>query len=102
MKIIGIDNNEEIKKKINKKKLTIAVVIGIVIAIAIILFTVYALNKNFRDVVDKYVLMKNIVEDSTASISIDENESNYVYAYDKYITVLNKNTLSSYNSSGKL
>lgn len=102
MKIIGIDNNEEIKKKLNKKKLTIAVVIGIVIAIAIILFTVYVLNKNFRDVVDKYVLMKNIVEDSTSSISIDENESNYVYAYDKYITVLNKNTLSSYNSSGKL
>lgn len=102
MKIIGINDNEEITKKINKKKLTIAVIIGIIIIISIILFIIYSLNKSFREVVDKYVLMKNIIEDTTASILIDENETNYVYAYDKYITVLTKNTLSNYNSSGKL
>lgn len=102
MKIIGIDDNKEIEKKLNKKKLTVAIIIAIIIVLSIILFTIYSLNKNFRDVVDKYVLMKNIVEDSTAIITIDENETNNVYAYDKHITVLNKNTLSNYNSSGKL
>lgn len=102
MKVIGIEDNEVAEKKLNKKKITIAIIVGIIIVLSVILFTIYSLNKNFRDVVDKYVLMKNVIEDSTASISIDENETNYVYAYDKYITVLTKNTLSNYNSSGKL
>ena len=46
--------------------------------------------------------MKNVVEDSTAYIDIDENETNNIYAYDKYICILSKNTLKNYNSSGKL
>ena len=29
---------------------------------------------------DKYVLMKNVIEDSTNSIPLDENENNNIYA----------------------
>lgn len=100
MKIIGIEEEKE-KKRLNKKKIIIASIIGIIVITFAILFIIYATNKSFRDIVDKYVLMKNIVEDSTSSISLDENESNHIFAYDKYISVLSKNTLKNYNSSGK-
>jgi hypothetical protein len=99
MKIIEMDKNE---KKINIKKLTIVVSITIMILIGAILFIIYCANEEFRNLVDKYVLMKNVVEDGTATISIDEDESNYIFAYDKYISILNKNILSNYNSLGNL
>lgn len=101
MKIIGIEDKEP-KRKINKKKIIIALLVAVVVLTLIILFIIYSANKPFRDMIDKYVLMKNVVEDSTNSIVLDENESNNVYAYDKYISVLSKNTLKNYNSSGKL
>lgn len=101
MKIIQMENQKDIKK-LNKKKIVIASIIAVGILTLIILFIVYSTCKPFRDIMDKYVLMKNVVEDSTNSISIDENEANYIYAYDKYISVLNKNVLKNYNSSGKL
>lgn len=101
MKIIGIEN-ENIKTKLNKKRVMIASIIGIVIVIILILFIIYCANRTFRDMVDKYILMKNVIEDSTASIDINEDETNNIFAYDKYISVLSKNTLKNYNSSGKL
>lgn len=101
MKIIGIED-EKVKAKLNKKKVMIASIIGIVAAIILILFIIYCANRTFRNMVDKYVLMKNVIEDSTASIDINEDETNNIFAYDKYISVLSKNTLKNYNSSGKL
>lgn len=101
MKIIGIED-ENIKTKLNKKRVMIASIIGIVAVIILILFIIYCANRTFRDMVDKYILMKNVIEDSTASIDINEDETNNIFAYDKYISVLSKNTLKNYNSSGKL
>lgn len=101
MKIIGIED-EYIKKKLNKKRVIIASIVGIIALIILILFIIYCANKSFRNVVDKYILMKNVMEDSTASINIDENEVNNIFAYDKYIAVLSENSLKNYNSSGKL
>lgn len=101
MKIIGIED-ENIKRKLNKKRVMIASIIGIIAFIILILFIIYCSSKSFRNVVDKYILMKNVMEDSTASIDIDEDGVNNIFAYDKYISVLSKNTLKNYNSSGKL
>ena len=87
--------------KLNRKKVLIITIIVVVTITFITLFSIYCAYKPFRDMVDKYILMKNVVEDSTASISLDESESNNVYAYDKYICVLSKNKLINYNSFGK-
>lgn len=100
MKIIGIDDGEDVKK-INKKKIMIISIVAVVILVIFLVFTAYCVSKPFRDVMDKYVLMKNVSQDSTASISLDEDKANNVYAYDKYISVLSNNTLKNYNSSGK-
>lgn len=99
MKIIGIDDAEEKNKKLNMKKLRIAIIIAIIIAIFIILFCVYLGNKKFRDFMDKYVLMKNVTENNVVAISLDDAENNNIYTYDKYICVFKNNTLTGYNSS---
>ena len=101
MKIIGIEDEEKKQKQLNKKKIVITVFVFIFLIIILFLFCLYIANKDFRDFMDKYVLMKNVLEDNTVTISIDENETNYIYAYDKYTCILNKNTLTGYNSSGK-
>ena len=101
MKIIGIDNVEEKKKEINRKKVMITAGISIILIIALILFCIYLGNKQFRELVDKYILMKNVVEDNVTSISLDESESNTVYAYDKYISIFSNNKLTGYNISGR-
>ena len=95
MEVIQMPNN----KKLNRKKLTIAIIVAVVVLIFIILFIVYSANRSFREAIDKYVLMKNIVEDSTTAISLEESDNNII-AYDKYICILSKNTLTNYSSSG--
>ena len=101
MKIIGIDDQNEKIRELNRKKVIVTGIISILVIVFIVLTCIYIANKPFRDFIDKYVLMKNVIEDSTLSISLDESESYGVYTYDKYIAVFNKNTLVGYNSSGK-
>lgn len=101
MKIIGIDDQDEKIRELNRKKVAITAIISIVLIVFIILLCIYMANKSFRDWIDKYVLMKNVIENNVTSISLDESESNYVFAYDKYICVFNQNTLTAYNSAGK-
>ncbi len=101
MKVIGIEEGREKIKKINKKKLTVLIIISILILTAIILFCVYMGNKTFRDFMDKYVLMKNVTENNLNSITLEEPENIQVYAYDKYISVFSQNKLVGYNSNGK-
>lgn len=101
MKIIGIEDHNEKIKQLSKKKIMITSIIGTIIVITIFLFCMYLGNKTFRDFMDKYVLMKNVMENNLLTINIDENENNNIYAYDKYLSILNKNTLKGYNSSGK-
>lgn len=101
MKIIGIDDQEEKKKELNRKKIAITSVVLIIGIVLFILICVYVANKPFREFIDKYVLMKHLNENNVTSISLEESIGNNVYAYDKYISVLHQNTLVAYNVSGK-
>lgn len=101
MKIIGINDEEGMRKDINPKKILIEIIVGAIVVIAIILAILYATSKPFRNFMDKYVLMKNVMENAVNSIQIEESQSNAVYAYDKYICVLSQNKLKGYNSAGK-
>lgn len=95
MKKVNIDLNEETKKKIIVG-IVIAVVIAIVVCIAL-----YIGNQGFRTFVDRYILRKEIVQNNVASIDISSLEAPSIYAYDKYITILNKNKLTTYSNLGK-
>lgn len=48
-----------------------------------------------------HILMKTITEGKLSSIEIDSSEKLSIYAYDKYIAVINVDKLEIYNSSAK-
>ena len=100
MKIIGIDEEEDIKKKINHKKIIIIVTASVLLLAVIILFCLYMGNRHFREFTDKYILMKNVTENNLVSIQLDETENNNIYTYDKYISIFSKNALVGYNKYG--
>jgi len=101
MKIIGIDDQEEKKKELNRKKIAITTIVSIIGIAFAILLCVYVANKPFREFIDKYVLMKHLNENNVTSISLEEASSSNICAYDKYISILHQNTLVGYNVSGK-
>lgn len=90
------NNNFNIKEKLNKKN----IIIAIIILILLLLILLYFFIPNFRNFITLYVFRKQDSQDKLNTISLSEDESSYAYAYDKYITVLNKSTLYTYNASG--
>lgn len=92
---------EPIEKKVNKKKIVIAVIIGILILSFIIISIIYIRNKNVRIWIDKNILRKEVVQNNLPTIELDESENSNVYAFNKYIGVLCKNQFSIYDNTGK-
>lgn len=85
-----------------EKKKKIMITIGIVIVIFIIAsIAFYIGNRSFRTFFDRYILRKEITENKATSIDISDQENASIYAYDKYITILNKNKLNLYTSLRK-
>lgn len=103
MKLIEFNeyNNLNIKNQLNKKKLIVFILIILIIVITISFFVIYMFNAKFRNWADMHVLMKTVSEGQLSSIEIETDEKASIYAYDKYITVLNDNKLNLYNSSAK-
>lgn len=89
-------------RKLNKKKMIIFISICSLLLILLILGIIYAFNYSFREFVDIYIFRKEIKSDSLSTIEISSDEDYYTYAYDKYIAILNKNILYTYNSSGDI
>ena len=83
-----------------KKKIMIILVI-ILIIIVILVIALYVGNNNFRTFFNRNILRKEITQNNVSNIEIDVDENPMVYAYSKYITILNKNKLTTYSSSGK-
>ncbi len=91
--------NKSSFKRINRKNLIISICIIILILLLIIIFSLYIANQNIRDFFDVYLFKKNISSSNSNKIDFNDDESTFVFAYDKYVAVLNKNTFSAYNSS---
>lgn len=98
MKDIWIE--QESIKRINKKKLIITVVIIVIIVLAILLIGLYATNEQTRIWIDRNLLNKEVLQDKVATIELNENQNINVYAFNKYIGILNKNTFELYGNSG--
>lgn len=103
MKLIDFkkENIEANNKTLNKKKVIITMVIIILMIILVIISAIYITNSSFRNLMDQYVFRKNITEDNLNYIDINSESNLHIYAYDKYIVTLEKNTLTHYSSSGK-
>ena len=84
---------------INYKKY---IILGIIAVILIILLIFFCFNSSFRNFITIYIFRKSVSQDNLTTITLNEDESSFAYAYDKNIVVLNKNILSTYNSSGNV
>ena len=89
---------DKILRILNKRKVAITVVVSIILLILLTFILLYIYNKNFRRWADMHVLMKVVYEGKLSSIDIDKNENVSIYAYDKYVSIINGNKLELYNS----
>lgn len=94
-------NNINENKALNKKKIAITIIIAIIVILITIFLLLYIYNKNFRNWADMHVLMKNVTEGTLSSIDIDVGKSSSIYAYDKYVAILDEAKIRIYNSSAK-
>ena len=94
-------NNSDEEKTLNKKKVIIAITLIVLTIVIGIIFIIYILNANFRNFMDKYILLKSVSENNLPYISIENEKKIYTSAYYNYVVVLDNNNLSLYNSSGK-
>ena len=99
MKDIWIDATNK-EKKVNKKKIVILTIIIVFIVIAIITIGLYSTNDKARELTDKNIFRKEVLQDKVATIDLKENQDSNIYAFNKYIGILNKTKFSVYNSTG--
>ena len=93
---------EPLEKKINKKKIIILIlIVALILALATFMI-IYISNENAREWIDKNVFRKEIMQNNATILEIKEGEENNIYAYSKYIGILNKNQFAIYNNTGSL
>lgn len=88
------------RKKINKKKLALAIIILLLIIAIVVTFIVYCMNAKFRKWADKNILQKEIEQGNTVAIEFNGENNSNVYAFNKYIVILENKVLKIYNSLG--
>ncbi len=93
-----IDINKYKQKLTTKRKICIGIIILIILAVLALIISYIKIDK-FREWADNYVFKKNIENKDIAFINIDSSNNQSIYAFDKYITILEKNMLTLYNSN---
>ncbi len=89
------------QKKVNKKKLIISIIIAIFLVIFTTVTILYVNNKQVRNWIDKNILQKEKTQNNLPSIEIEESDNSSIYAFNKYIGILNKNNFEIYDNTGK-
>lgn len=100
--IVNLNEKIKTKKKINKKKMIIAISISIILLIVAITAFIYYSSRDARKFLDKYLFRKNVTQEKLNSISLEYDSNVNILAFNKNICVLAENKLMKYNSSGKL
>lgn len=95
-----MEENIKKKRKINKKKIVFTLIVLLLIMASVIIFAIYCMNANFRRWADKNLLMKEIMQGNTISIEFNGENSSNVYAFNKYVVVLENKILKIYNTLG--
>lgn len=94
MKVLKFKGKMSLKNKI-------LLIISILLIIAIIsIGIVYVVNEEAREWININILKKEITEDDVATIQLDVDKTQHIYAYDKYISILCNGKLEIYNNYG--
>lgn len=97
MKDFWIETQE---KKLNKKKLLISTILILAIILIIAVIIIYANNREVREWIDKNIFRKEVMQDKVTTIDLKEFQNSNIYAFNKYIGILNKNKFSIYGNTG--
>ena len=89
-----------INRKINKKKITITIIIILTIIFLTTVYIVYKTNENAREWTDKKIFRKEVLQDNVVTIDIGEGNVKNIYAFNKYIGILDKTKFRIYNNVG--
>lgn len=87
------ENNSSPQSRLNLVKVLIFFVCVIAIAT---LFGFYLIDVDFQTKVNDFMFKKDVIENTSNKIEINTDSNPYIYAYDKFITVLSKNSLTMY------
>ena len=83
---------------LHSKKNIVKVIFSFIVIICVIfILASYLINDEFRNIVDMNILGKKVEENLLKTIEINPDSNPHIYAYSRYISVLNKNVLSIYN-----
>ena len=88
-------------KKINKKKIIIVTIITILIIALATTIAIYINNRDARNWIDKNILQKEKTQNNLPSIEIEDEINSNIYAFNKYVGILNKNNFKIYDNTGK-
>lgn len=88
------------KEKQTKASPVKACVIFLIVVCTVFMTARYITDEDFRNSFDAHVLKKEVSESKLGTIEINSDANPYIFAYDKYINVLSKNTLTEYTSNG--
>lgn len=91
---------EDESKNVNIKKIIILIAITIIIGLIVTVIILYKKNDNFRNWIDVQILRKQVLQEKVTTIDLEENQNANIYAFNKYIGILNKNKLEVYGSTG--
>lgn len=91
-----IDINKYKKKNLLKRIIIFFLIILIFLTVTSLIIA-YKKNENFRNWADEYIFNKNIENIDNAYIEVDMTKDISIYAYEEYITILEKNVLTLYN-----
>lgn len=92
MKILKFKGKMSLKNKIY-------ITVGITLAVIILTFVfLYMLNEPVREWIDIHILRKSITEDDIATIELEVDKSQYIYAHSRFISILCNGKLAIYNS----
>lgn len=87
-------------KTINKKKMLITIAIAIVMVVIFANIIIYISNKPAREWIDKNIFRKEVKQDNVTTIELKDSQNANIYAFNKYIGILNKNKFTIYNNTG--
>ena len=87
------------QKELNKNRIIGFAIILTLLIIIIVISILYIANTAIRAWIDKNIFRKEVMQDKVTTIELKEENTN-VYAFNKYIGILNKNEFSIYSNTG--
>ena len=103
MKDFWLESQMETRpKKLNRKKVITVISIVFMTIFIVTFFTIYKVNKPVRDWIDKNIFRKEVMQDNVTTIELKDEQHSNIYAFNKYIGILNKNKFTIYGNTGNI